>query len=162
VQCRSTLCSSFFKSSADAEIAATLKACWHFFLFSAAHPDSSIRLASYQTTGAFLLKLNRYFPHQLQRTFSDISTQTAVDLKSSAIIPSVFAFISNTVAIPYLEAFLETTPVYHHFATSDPLFSEHLTSIISNLGDLGLDWYRILLHSFLLSVPQSKDQFLRN
>jgi hypothetical protein len=101
-----------------------------------------------------------YFPRQIQWTFSHVSMLTTIDLKSSAIIASAFAFISRVIAFPFLRNFLDSTPVFHHFALSDPIFSEHLSSIVSNLGNLGLDWYRTLLHSFLTGAAASRDQAL--
>ena len=133
---------------------------WRFLLFSASHSTSSVRLSSYRATGIFLLKITPYFPRQIQNTFSKVSEGSTVDLKSSAVIAASFAFISQTVALPYLEQFLDTTPVYHDFAISDPIFSEHLGAIISHIGNVGLDWFRTLLHSFLALVATSADRYL--
>jgi hypothetical protein len=138
-----------FRRLTDSDVEGALTIVWKFLLFAAANPSSSIRLSAYQTTGSFLLQLTPYFPVQIQRTFSHVSMLTTIDLKSSAIIASAFAFISRGIAFPFLGDFLDSTPVFHHFAISDPIFSEHLSSIVANLGNLGLDWYHTLLHSFL-------------
>ena len=151
---------ALFRNLPLEQIESVLGEIWKFLLFSAAHSASSIRLASYRATGIFLLRITPYFPQQVQRTFSKVSEGSTVDLKSSAVIAASFAFISRTVALPYLERFLDTTPVYHDFAISDPIFSEHLGAIISNIGNVGLDWFRTLLHSFLALVATSTDRYL--
>lgn len=133
---------------------------WRFLLFAAAHSVSSVRLASYRATGIFLLKITPFYPDVVKSTFSDVSMQATIDLKSSAIIAASFAFISRTISLPSLEKFLNVTPVYHDFASSDPIFSEHLASIISNIGELGFDWFQTLLHSFLALVGTSTDRYL--
>lgn len=133
---------------------------WNFLLFTAAHTNTSVRLAAYRTTGAFLLKVTPYYPNEIMKTFSIITISSTIDLKSSAIIASSFAFISNFTASPYLNDFLRRTPVFHHFSISDPIFSEHLSQIIRNLGRLGTDWLCTLLHCFLKQVINSNDRYL--
>ncbi|KAK8842867.1 hypothetical protein M9Y10_025733 [Tritrichomonas musculus] len=133
---------------------------WKFFLFAASHSQSGVRLASYRATGAFLLKLSPYYTFVIQNTFSDMSMVATIDVKSSAIIASSFAFISSRISLPYLGKFLDNTPVFHHFTISDPIFSEHLSSIITNLGELGFDWFSTLLHSFLALTETSNDRYL--
>ncbi|OHS94352.1 hypothetical protein TRFO_11215 [Tritrichomonas foetus] len=133
---------------------------WNFLLFSAAHSNTSVRLAAYRTTGAFLLKVTPYYPNEIMKTFADIALASTIDMKSSAIIASSFAFISNFNALPYLEDFLRKTPVFHHFSISNPIFSDHLAPIIRNLGRLGIDWLCTLLHSFLEKAVHSTDRYL--
>jgi hypothetical protein len=151
---------SYFRTFAPDALGAAFKSVWTFFIFAGSQSSSDVRLSSYRAAGSFLLKVGPYFPTEIQQTFSDASMLTTIDLKSSPIIASVFAFISNKIALPFLPTFLDSTPVYHHFANSDSLFSEHLPGIISTLGRLGLAWFETLLHSFLKLVPASKDQFL--
>lgn len=133
---------------------------WNFLLFTASHSNTSVRLAAYRTTGAFLLKVTPYYPKEIMNTFSDIALASTIDMKSSAIIASSFAFISNFTALPYLQDFLHKTPVFHHFSISDSIFSEHLSQIIRNLGRLGDEWLLTLLHCFLEKVITSKDRYL--
>lgn len=144
----------FFVKSNDIRIEEVFKEIWKFFLFAANHSASSVRLSSYRATGAFLLKMSPYYTYIVQKSFSDISMIATIDIKSSAIIASSFAFISSRIALPYLDEFLNSTPVFHHFAVSDPIFSQNLSSIIANLGELGFDWFSTLLHS-LLNLPNS-------
>lgn len=158
--CQKNLCRSLFAEETTDSVQKTFRSIWHFFLFAAAHSSNNVRVASYRATGAFLLKMMPYFPAEVVRTFSDVSMLTTIDLKSSAIIASSFAFISNIIAFPSLEKFLDSSPVYHNFAISDPIFSEHLASIIKNVGKVGLDWFRTLLHSFLALVATSSDRYL--
>jgi hypothetical protein len=132
---------SYFAPLPDDDVRILLREIWNFFLFSASHPSSNVRLAAYQATGSFLLKLSPYLGRQIQATFSEVSTMTTIDLKSSAIIASAFAYMSKTVALPRLVHFINSTPVFHHFTVADSLFSEHLASIISNLGLLGIEWF---------------------
>ncbi len=86
--------------------------------------------------------------------------KATIDIKTSAIIASSFAFLSSRISLPYLNNFIDTTPVYHHFTISDPIFTEHLSSIISNLGELGFDWFQTLLYSFLKYFQTSSDRYL--
>lgn len=140
---------NLFDNYSSQSIAKSFTEIWRFFLFCASNPSSSVRLLCYRATGSFLLKMMRHFPVLVQKTFSDITMESTIDVKSSGIIAGSFAFISKNVGTPFLEQFLDMTPVFHHLTISDSMFSEHLPSIISNLGDLGVDWYRTLLHSFL-------------
>ena len=133
---------------------------WKLLLYTASHPSASVRLSSYNLTGSVLLKLYPYFSNQIQSSFSDASMNATIDIKSSAIIASSFAFISKRIALPYLDVFLDSTPVFHHFTISDPIFTEYLSSIISNLGDLGYEWYSTLLHSLLFLTKSSNDRYL--
>lgn len=135
---------------------------WNFLLHAGLHSNTSVRLAAYRTAGVFLLKATPYFPKQIQRTFSDMATTSTLtlDMKSSAIIASAFAFVSNFNALPYLDAFVHQNPVFHHFSNGDPIFSDHLASIIRNLGRLGIEWMTGLLHSFLQQLGYSSDRYL--
>ena len=145
-------------SHEDKEIA--FKEIWKLLLYCASHTSSSVRLSAYRLTGCFLLKIQPYYTTQIQKTFSDVSTNATIDIKSSAIIASSFAFLSNRISLPYLSYFIDSTPVYHHFTISDPIFAEHLSSIISNLGELGFEWFSTLLHSFLALIQNSSDRYL--
>ena len=133
---------------------------WVFLLHAAGSNSSAVRVLAYRTTGLFLLKMNPFFPHLIQKTFSDISMQSTIDVKSSAILASSFAFICNSLPIHRLDHFLDTTPVFHHFTVSDPIFSEHLASIIGSLKRLSIDWMQTLLHSFLEKLATQNDPFL--
>lgn len=133
---------------------------WKFLLYAASHPSSTVRLAAYRLTGSFLLKLQPYYTTQIQTTFSSVSTNATIDIKRSAIVASSFAFLSKRISLPYLDEFLDSTPVFHHFTISDKIFSEHLSSIISNLGELGDEWFSTLLNSFLLMIHKSNDRYL--
>ena len=137
-----------------------IRRLWNFLLFAAAHANTSIRLGAYRTTGAFLLKIAPYYQNEIIETFQDICTDSTKDMKSSAIIASSFAFISNFTALPYLQDFLKKTPVFHHFSFTDQTFSDHLAPIIRNLGRLGIEWLTTLLHSFLEKAGTSNDRYL--
>ena len=150
----------FFNNLSKTDLYSVFQEVWKFLLFTASHKSSSVRLLSYRSTGYFLLKLTPYFNLLVQKTFSDLSMVATIDIKSSAIIASAFAFISNRISLPYLDAFLDNTPVFHHFTISDPIFSEHLSAIITNLGELGNDWFLTLLHSFLSIYENSSDRYL--
>jgi hypothetical protein len=153
----STLNSSTFAGLPPENRTSVLRDFWRFFLFSAAHPSSNVRIAAYQATGSFLLKLTPYFASEIHATFGEQSTETTIAIQSSAIIASAFAYISKTISLPLLEEFLDSTPVYHHFSLSDTIFSEHLSSIISNLGPLGIEWFSTLLNSLLLTLNESSN-----
>ncbi|OHT13965.1 hypothetical protein TRFO_15734 [Tritrichomonas foetus] len=157
---QSEMNAQFFQSFSDPEKDLIFKEIWKFLLFSASHSSSSVRLAAYRLTGSLLLKLHPYFADQLQSSFSDVSMVATIDIKSSAIIASSFAFISARINLPFLDTFLDSTPVFHHYTISDPIFSQHLSSIISNLGELGYDWFSTLLHSFLNLTRTSSDRYL--
>jgi hypothetical protein len=134
---------------------------WRFLLFSASHSDTNVRLSTYRTTGAFLLKVTPYYPSALQSTFADLATASTIDnIRSSGVIASAFAFISNFKAPAFLHDFVLDVPVFHHFSNSDPVFSAHLAPIIRHLGRLGMDWMRTLLHCFIEKVISNSDHYL--
>ena len=139
-----------------------LSSLWAFLLYAGSHSNTSVRLSAYRTTGVFLLRVTPYFPGEVQSTFSDMATASTLsqDIKSSAIIASSFAFVSNFNAFPYLDGFLHKNPVFHHFSIGDAIFSDHLASIIRNLGRLGIEWLTGLLHSFLQKLEHSSDRYL--
>jgi hypothetical protein len=95
---------------------------------------------------------------EIRSTFAEESTETTIAVQSSAIIASAFAYISKTVALPFLEEFLDSASVYHHFSLFDKIFSEHLSSIISNLGPLGIEWFNTLLNLSLAILNESTDR----
>lgn len=131
-----------------------------FLLFAASHNASNIRLTSYRSTGLFLLKITPYYTRSMWKIFSDVAMQSTIDIKSSSILASSFAFISNEIPLHTLEKFCDTTPIFHHFTISDPIFSEHLASIISKLKRMGLEWMQTLLHSFLTLIQMKNERFL--
>ncbi|OHT14401.1 hypothetical protein TRFO_15175 [Tritrichomonas foetus] len=159
-KCQTEINAQLFNKIMPDELENCFKEVWRFLLYAASHTSSSVRLSAYRATGAFLLKLTPYYNSIISKTFSDISMGATIDIKSSAIIASSFAFISSRIALPYLDEFLNSTPVFHHFTISDPIFSEHLSSIISNLGELGNEWFSTLLHSFLSIYETSTDRYL--
>ena len=133
---------------------------FQFFAFAAAHDSPTVRLASYRATGAFLLNFFPYFPEEIQSTFSDFSMASTIDLRSTGIIAASFAFITKFIAIPNLQPYLDITPVFHHFTSSDPTFTEYISVIVSNLGNLNSDWFNTLLHSFLEKTLVSNERYL--
>lgn len=153
--------SSLFSKYSDEIILKIFKdIIWIFLLNNAGSPSSSTRLAAYHATGAFLTRITPYYPQLIYNSFMDITKQMTVDVKSSAVIASSFAFISTYVAEPFLASFLSSTPVFHHFATSDPSFSEHLAVIISKLGHLGTQWMENLLQYFLERISEKQDRYI--
>lgn len=159
-QLQNELNAQYFVPFSEVEKEIAFKEIWELLLYSASHSSSSVRLSAYRLTGCFLLKLQPYYTIQIQNTFSDVSMKATIDIKTSAIIASSFAFLSSRISLPYLNSFIDTTPVYHHFTISDPIFTEHLSSIISNLGELGFDWFQTLLYSFLKYFQTSSDRYL--
>ncbi|OHT10982.1 hypothetical protein TRFO_19570 [Tritrichomonas foetus] len=133
---------------------------WKLLLTTAGSPSSTTRLAAYRATGAFLTRITPYYPKMIHRSFSDVTLLMTIDVKSSAVIASSFAFISTYIAEPYLPKFLKSTPVFHHFASNDSAFSEHLAVIISKLGHLGSDWMKNLLQYFLERIEEKQDRYL--
>ncbi|OHT04979.1 hypothetical protein TRFO_27427 [Tritrichomonas foetus] len=133
---------------------------WKLLLTTAGNQSSTTRLASYRATGAFLTRVTPYYPAIIHESFSDVTMLVTIDVKSSAIIASSFAFISTYIAAPSLPKFLNSTPVFHHFSSNDPAFSEHLAVIISNLGHLGTEWLKNLLHFFLERIEESQSRYL--
>jgi hypothetical protein len=85
--------------------------------------------------------------------FSDTSNLSLADIESSPIIATAFTLISNKSALPYLEKFLEKAPVYHVFANLGVAFSEHIGSIITNLGTL-VSHHPNRLHLFIFDFPR--------
>lgn len=116
------------------------------------NPSSNTRLASYRATGTFLTRITPYYPKLMHESFSEVTLNSTVDVKSSAVIASTFGFISTFIARNDLDIFLKTTPVFHHFSILDPQFSDHLAPVISNLGHLGIEWHKNLLHSYLEQI----------
>ena len=142
----------FAGQSPDA-INSSLKSVWKFFLFAASNAPSSLKTTVYRAAGSFLLKVTPYYPVEVRKAFSEVST---VLTKGSGLVACSFAFLSTTVALPALEEFLDSTSVYHNFTVADPVFQEHLVAIIRRLGRLSVDWFRTMLHRFLpLIVPGS-------
>ncbi|KAK8871158.1 hypothetical protein M9Y10_009071 [Tritrichomonas musculus] len=131
------------------------RSIWKLLLSAAGNSSSTTRLASYRAAGAFLTRVTPYYPDKIHESFSDVTLMATIDVKSSAIIASSFAFISKYIATPFMKKFINQTPVFHHFSSNDPVFSEHLPTIISNLGHLGNDWLKNLLQFFLEKIDES-------
>ena len=143
-----------------AEIPDIFRLIWKLLLTTAGNQSSTTRLASYRATGAFLTRVTPYYPDKVHESFSDVAINATIDFKSSAIIASSFAFLSTFFAAPLLPKFIKTTPVFHHFSSNDPAFSEHLAVIISNLGHLGTEWLKNLLQFFLERVEDSQSRYI--
>jgi len=55
---------------------------------------------------------------------------------------------------------LHSLPVFQHFTSSDPAFSETFSIIISKLGHLGNDWLKKLIHFFLYQFEESASRYI--
>ena len=149
-----------FSKYSEKEILDIFQIIWKLLLTTAASPSSMTRLAAYRATGAFLTRVTPYYPELIHKSFSHMTLLTTIDVKSSAVIASSFAFISTYIAEPLLPTFLKSTPVFHHFAANDTGFSEHLAVIISKLGHLGDEWMKNLLQYFLDKVSENQNRYL--
>jgi len=154
------ICHKNLSSYDDESISRVLEEIWKFLLFNGSSNNSSIRLLAYKATGSFLLRIYPFYPKLLQNSFSQVSMNSTIDLKSSAILASSFAFISNKIPKSELPEFLNSTPIFHHFTFSDQIFSEHLPKIISKLHNVGISWMRTLLFSYLELVQKSKERYV--
>ena len=139
----------FFSGQNESQILEVFSQIWKFLLFAANNNTVSVRLATYKTAGLFLLKNTPFFAKEVTKSFSETATQTTIEIKSSIILASSFAFICNLIPESNLKDFIENTPIFHHFTVVDPVFSDHLSTVISKLKRLELDWMRSLLLSYL-------------
>lgn len=145
----------FFTQFKVTDIPNLFKTIWKFLLTAANSQSATTRLASYRATGAFLTRVTPFYPALVHESFSEVALLVTIDFKSSAIIASSFAFISRYIANPFMKKFINSAPVFHHFCSDDPAFSEHLPTIISNLKHLGTDWMKNLLQFFLEKIDES-------
>ena len=145
---------SHFSNYHNYKIIDYLRLAWKLLINESSNDSSSIRLASYRATGAFLTRITPFYPEMMHVSFSDVCLLSTIDVKSSAIIASSFAFISNYLAPPFLQKFLKSTPVVHHFACDNQVFAEHLEVIIKQLGHLGIDWLKNLLMYLLNKLDE--------
>jgi len=150
----------FFRGCTNEQIQNGITEIWKFLLFAASSSVSSVRLSSYRATGSFVIKISPYYPEMINNTFSDVAMFSTIDIQSSAILAATFSFITNIIPTQHLQQFLDKTPVFHHFAISDPIFSEHLATIIGRLKRLGYPWMHTLLCSFMESIHKSSDRYL--
>ncbi|EAY04689.1 hypothetical protein TVAG_474870 [Trichomonas vaginalis G3] len=149
-----------FKGKDEAALMETFKSIWKGLLITSANPASSVRLASYKATGIYLTKITPYFPNEICKSFSEIALEATITAHNSAIIASSFAYITRFIAPMYLQQFLKSTPVFHHFSFIDPTFSEYIAQIITNSRHLGIDWLKILLHSLLERIDAAENRHL--
>lgn len=150
----------FFSSFEEPQIIDYFTSIWKFLLFAANSNNVTVRLSTYRTTGFFLLKNTPYFAHEITKSFSEVATQSTIEIKSSIILASSFAFICNLIPESFLQDFVENTPVFHHFTISDPVFSDHLATVISNLKRLEYDWMRSLLLTYLDVLDPQSERYL--
>lgn len=149
-----------FKKKDEATLIDDFKNIWKSLLITSANSSSTIRLASYKATGIFLTKITPYYPNEVCKSFSEIALEATITAHNSAIIASSFAYITRFIAPLYLEKFLKSTPVFHHFSFVDPSFSEYIAQIITNSEHLGKDWLKILLHSLLERIESNENRHL--
>jgi hypothetical protein len=149
---RSEMVVSRFKGYSPAGRLASFTDIWRLFLQTACDSSSSIRLAAFRAASAFLTRLLPYFPEAVHRSFADAVLQTAIDIKSSALVAAAFTLLSSRVAKPYLRESLHSLPVFHHFTSTEPTFADQFPIIISKLGHVGNDWLKYLLQFFLKRI----------
>lgn len=132
------------------EIISYFEEIWNILLQCSNNPATSIRLSTYQAVSAFLIKMTPFYTRQMKISFSSVVSNGPLEPKTSVILSSSFAFLSNFIAGHALQVFLESTPIFHHFIVSESLYSEYLSNAISNLADVGIDWFKNLLSAFLV------------
>ncbi|EAY21679.1 hypothetical protein TVAG_237050 [Trichomonas vaginalis G3] len=150
----------FFSGQNESQILEVFSQIWKFLLFAANNNTVSVRLATYKTAGLFLLKNTPFFAKEVTKSFSETATQTTIEIKSSIILASSFAFICNLIPESNLKDFIENTPIFHHFTVVDPVFSDHLSTVISKLKRLELNWMRSLLLSYLDVLDPQSERYL--
>ena len=126
-----------------------LKRLWLLFLQLANSQQSSVRFTTCSTITTFLMKIYPYFPRTLRQSFTQVMNEADLDDSSSSILVASFAFLTNFIAPQYLQEFLDTTPIFHHFFQVSALSSERLSSIISNIPWLGDDWFSTVFAAFI-------------
>ena len=119
--------------------------------------SSSVRMAAYSATYAFLAKTVRFYPGEMQKTFEALVQKHGKYSKGSVILIASFAYMTNFIAKAHLGDFVNSVPIFHHFVQSD---SEYLPNIIANLGDLDHPWYNTLLNAFIKQYLQTKNNQL--
>lgn len=123
------------------------KLFFRFFNFSESE-SASIRVATFPALISFLSKMIRYYPNEIQTAFIHFATKQAVPSKGSIIIVSIFAYICNFIAKPFLEKFLNSVPFFHHF-TMGSGNSDQLFHVISWLPVFDFNNLIAMLVSFL-------------
>ena len=116
--------------------------------------SSSVRMAAYSATYAFLAKTVRFYPLEVRKTFEALVQKHGRCTKGSVILIASFAYMTNFIAKAHLEEFVNSVPIFHHFVQSD---SEYLPNVIANLGDLDHPWYNTLLNAFVKQYLQTKN-----
>jgi hypothetical protein len=122
---------------------------WKCLLQCSAHSSSAIRMSVYTVSTVFLMKMAPFFAGILRATFGRVAVSCYTDTGSSIILLSIFAFLSRMTSPSHLTAFLQSTPIFHHFVVPEVLESEYLSGIIENIGPVGFEWYQSLIMLYI-------------
>jgi hypothetical protein len=138
----------------------SLSTVWSTLFAYAAHSASSVRVTTYTTTSMFLLKIAPFHAAILRRTFSNVVSRCDLPSQSSVLIVASFAFLSNFVSPAHLEQFLQRTPIYHHFLSTEVISSEHLSTLVDNIANLNTDWFTSVLMGLLRANPENANRLV--
>jgi hypothetical protein len=122
---------------------------WKVLFSCAASPATNVRLSTYTATSLFLHKIVPFFPAEVRDSFSAAAEEQTSQGGTSVLILAAFAFLSHCVGPHLLDQWLGMTPVFHHFKANEVLSSDHLATIVENIGDIGLEWFQNVLVELL-------------
>ena len=108
--------------------------------------SASVRVSSFPAQASFILKLVRFYPFEMQKSFISFATKNLTPSKGSIMIIFGFALICNFIAKPFLTKFTMSVPIYHHFTNCD---SDQLYYVIECLPELDDNYILALLSSFI-------------
>lgn len=110
--------------------------------------SASTTVSVFSATTAFLIKIIQFYSAEMQKAFIRLTLETTGNLNCSILLISIFAFITNFVAKPFLNDLIDHLPIFHIFVNVN---SDHLPTIISNLPKLTDEWNISLLLLFIKS-----------
>lgn len=139
-----------FSKLDDESIVNNFDCVWRIFFQCTANKSVSVRNATYSAVSYFLTSFIIFYPKQLINSFIKIVNEPKLESSDlSLLLISLFAFITNFICPLKLQKFLDLTPIFHHFMLKNSKFIEHFANIVSNLSDLGIEWFDTLLSSYL-------------
>lgn len=142
-----------FSSLDFSEITQYLTYVWTGLLNASKNQNSSVHLAASRTTSVFINRFMPFYTTQLQDSFSKVVQQTGI---VSPLIAASFAYISTTIATPYLLQFITSANFFQQYNVTE---ESHVVSV-SNLLHIGTYWLDELLKQFLIQFEANPNRFL--
>lgn len=131
---------------------------WNCFLNLPYRDRTNVKLALHSALSAFLFRLTPYFPEEIKMSFEMVSMNDTLDENSSILRISSFVFIMNFISLEFLNDYLQSIAIFHHFVTSEALNSEYISFILDGIDNVGKTWLRTLLFAMLKQYEQKENR----